>query len=158
MDYLDILNQWESKGVEKTMNLLAEKIAIQFLIDQGFNKNDSSQEKHTLKTAGRQIRELIISKTSAMKNFDIDIESDTVTGEIKIAEQTLNTESEDQQTDSQKEPVAAEELSKESNKPSENEVVTLTLTLRHLKIIHTIVKRNIMRTLWSRRFECPIAL
>ena len=57
-----------------------------------------------------------------MKNFEIDIEYDTDTGEIKIAEQTPNTE--DQQTDSQKEPVAAEELPRESNKPSENEAVT----------------------------------
>ena len=123
VDYLDILARWESKSVEKTLNLLAEKIAKQFLIDHGFNKNNWPQEKHTLETAGRQIRDMFILKTSTTKNFDIDIEFDTDTGEIKISEQTPNTESGDRQTDRQKEVLTSKDLPKENNKSSQSEEV-----------------------------------
>ena len=48
LNYLDILNQWESDSVGKTLNILAEKIAKKLLIDHGFNDSDWSQQKHTL--------------------------------------------------------------------------------------------------------------
>ena len=132
LDYLDILTQWESKSVEKTLNLLAEKIAKQFLIDQGFNENNWSEEKHTLHTAGRQIREMFISKASAIKNFEIDIEFDTDTGEIKIVEPIPNTESGNRQTEQQMEPVTSEGVPKERNKsPESEEVIDVTETFKN---------------------------
>ena len=54
------------------------------MVDHGFNDSDWSQQKHTLQSAGQQIRKLFISKRSAKKNFNIDIEFDTGTGDIKI--------------------------------------------------------------------------
>ena len=86
LSYLDILNKWESEGVGKTLNLLAEKIAKKYLIDHGFNDSNWSQQRHTLQSAGRQIRKLFVSKQSAKKNFEIDIEFDTDTGDIQIVE------------------------------------------------------------------------
>ena len=95
---MDILNQWESDSVGKTWKFnpsrriiriiytLAEKIAKKLLIDHGFNDSEWSQQKHTLQSAGKQIRKLFISKQSAKKNFEIDIEFDTDTGDIKIIE------------------------------------------------------------------------
>ena len=56
------------------------------MIDHGFNDSEWSQQKHTLQSAGKQIRKLFISKQSAKKNFEIDIEFDTDTGDIKIIE------------------------------------------------------------------------
>ena len=103
LSYLDILNQWESEGVGKTLPTLTEKIAKKLLIDHGFNDSGWSQQKHTLQSAGRQIRKLFISKKSAKKNFDIDIEFDTVTGDIKIIDKTSNPESEQEPVDEPKE-------------------------------------------------------
>ena len=103
LNYLDILNQWESESVGKTLNILAEKIAKKLLIDHGFNDSDWSQQKHTLQSAGRQIRKLFISKKSAKNNFNIDIEFDTDTGDIKIIENKLNQDSEQKPMEEQKE-------------------------------------------------------
>ena len=99
LSYLDILNKWESEGVGKTLNLLAEKIAKKYLIDHGFNDSNWSQQRHTLQSAGRQIRKLFVSKQSAKKNFEIDIEFDTDTGDIQIVEKPEEPPA-DQQADS----------------------------------------------------------
>ena len=103
LNYLDILNQWESDSVGKTLSTLAEKIAKKILIEHGFNDSEWSQQKHTLQSAGKQIRKLFISKRSAKKNFEIDIEFDTDTGDIKIIEKTSNKESKQKTVDEQKE-------------------------------------------------------
>ena len=115
LTYLDILNQWESDSVGKTLKFnpsrriiriiytLAEKIAKKLLIDHGFNDSEWSQQKHTLQSAGKQIRKLFISKQSAKKNFEIDIEFDTDTGDIKIIEKISNKEFEQKPVDEQKE-------------------------------------------------------
>ena len=109
LNYLDILNQWESDSVGKTLNILAEKIAKKLLIDHGFNDSDWSQQKHTLQSAGRQIRKLFISKKSAKNNFNIDIEFDTDTGDIKIIEKNSNQESEQKPVDEKTESEPIEE-------------------------------------------------
>ena len=112
LNYLDILNQWESDSVGKTLKFnpsrriiytLAEKIAKKLLIDHGFNDSEWSQQKHTLQSAGKQIRKLFISKQSGKKNFEIDIEFDTDTGDIKIIEKISNKEFEQKPVDEQKE-------------------------------------------------------
>ena len=103
LNYLDILNQWESDSIGKTLSTLAEKIAKKLLIDHGFNDSEWSQQKHTLQSAGKQIRKLFISKRSAKKNFEIDIEFDTDTGDIKIIEKNSNKEFEQKPVDEQKE-------------------------------------------------------
>ena len=40
LNYLNILTQWESDRVGKTLNTLAERIAKKLLIDHGFNDNE----------------------------------------------------------------------------------------------------------------------
>ena len=110
LSYLDILNKWESEGVGKTLNLLAEKIAKKYLIDHGFNDSNWSQQRHTLQSAGRQIRKLFVSKQSAKKNFEIDIEFDTDTGDIQIVEKTSTSETEEPPADQQTDSVPIEEV------------------------------------------------
>ena len=73
------------------------------MIDHGFNDSEWSQQKYTLQSAGKQIRKLFISKQSGKKNFEIDIEFDTDTGDIKIIEKTSNKVSEQKPVDEQKE-------------------------------------------------------
>ena len=116
LSYLDILNRWYSEQIGKTLNIFTEKIAKQLLIDHGFNDGNWSQEKHTLQSAGHQIRKLFITKKSALENFDIDIEFDTDTGEIQIVEKKPEPETENRPADHENEPVPLEESNLEDKK------------------------------------------
>ena len=147
---MDILNQWESDSVGKTWKFnpsrriiriiytLAEKIAKKLLIDHGFNDSEWSQQKHTLQSAGKQIRKLFISKQSGKKNFEIDIEFDTDTGDIKIIEKISNKEFEQKPVDEQKEsePIkesdleGVEDSDKAGNAPN-NTISILLIQMRY---------------------------
>ena len=119
LSYMNILNRWYSEQIGKTLNMFTEKIAKQLLIDHGFNDGNWSQEKHTLQSAGHQIRKLFITKKSALENFDIEIEFDTDTGDIKIVERTPEPETENRPADqeNESEPLEASNLEDKNEDP-----------------------------------------
>ena len=98
------------------------------MIDHGFNNSEWSQQKYTLQSAGKQIRKLLISKQSGKKNFEIDIEFDTDTGDIKIIEKISNKEFEQKPVDEQKESEPIKEISNCSEifKPRRNFATSLS--------------------------------
>ena len=128
---MDILLQWESHSVGKTLN---EKIAKKLLIDHGFNDSDYSQQKHTLQSAGQQIRKLFISKRSAKKNFNIDIEFDTGTGDIKIIEKISNQDIEQKSMNEQKESELIKEGDLDGIENSDKAVNVSTETISYLSL------------------------
>ena len=108
------------------------------MIDHGFNDSEWSQEKYTLQSAGKQIRKLFISKQSGKKNFEIDIEFDTDTGDIKIIEKISNKEFEQKPVDEQKEsePIKESDLegvddSDKAGNASNNTISILQIQMRY---------------------------